>query len=62
MILTEWIILHGEDYPLGNLLMVYPDGPCEVEFADGSGRTYAILPIQPEKLIVLHDSPDYAAA
>ena len=42
--------------------MVYPDGRCEVEFADRSGRAYAILPIQSEKLMVLHDSPDYAAA
>jgi len=42
--------------------MIYPDGACEVEFADRSGRAYALLPIQPEKLIVLHDSPDYAAA
>jgi Domain of unknown function (DUF4926) len=47
---------------IGTVVMVYPDGACEVEFADRDGRAYAILPIQSEKLMVLHDSPDYRAA
>ncbi len=47
---------------IGTVVMIYPDGSCEVEFADRDGRAYAILPIAPDKLIVLHDSPDYAAA
>jgi hypothetical protein len=42
--------------------MTYPERACEVEFADRDGRAYAILPIKPEKLMILHDSPDYAAA
>jgi hypothetical protein len=42
--------------------MIYHDGACEVEFADRNSRAYAILPIQPERLMVLHDAPDYAAA
>jgi hypothetical protein len=42
--------------------MTYPDGACEVEFADLDGRAYAILSIQAEKLMVLHNAPDYAAA
>jgi hypothetical protein len=42
--------------------MMYPDGPCEVEFADSDGRAYAILPIQRNKLMVLHNAPDSAAA
>ena len=54
------LVLHRGQ--IGTVVMIYPDGPCEVEFADRSGRAYAILPIHPEKLIVLHDSPDYAAA
>jgi Domain of unknown function (DUF4926) len=47
---------------IGTVVMIYNDGTCEIEFADRSGRAYAILPIQPEKLIVLHDAPDYTAA
>jgi hypothetical protein len=43
-------------------VMIYPDGGCEVEFADREGRAYAILPIRPEKLMILQDAPDYAAA
>jgi hypothetical protein len=54
------LVLHRGQ--IGTVVMVYPDGRCEVEFADRSGRAYAILPIQSEKLMVLHDSPDYAAA
>jgi len=47
---------------IGTVVMTYPDGAYEVEFADRDGRAYAILPIRPEKLMLLHDSPDYAAA
>ena len=47
---------------IGTVVITYADGACEVEFADGDGRAYAILPIQPEKLMVLHYGPDYAAA
>ena len=54
------LVLHRGQ--IGTVVMIYPDGTCEVEFADRSGRAYALLPIQPEKLIVLHDSPDYVAA
>ena len=47
---------------IGTVVMTYPDGACEVEFADRDGRAYAILPVRPDKLIVLYDAPDYAAA
>ncbi|MGH7871945.1 MAG: DUF4926 domain-containing protein [Candidatus Binatia bacterium] len=47
---------------IGTVVMTYTDGTCEVEFADRDGRAYAILPIQPDKLMVLHVTPDYAAA
>jgi Domain of unknown function (DUF4926) len=47
---------------IGTVVMIYPDGACEIEFADRDGRAYAILPIEPGKLMVLHDTPDYAAA
>ena len=44
---------------IGTVVMVYDDGAVEVEFADSEGRTYALLPLQPDKLVVLHDTPDY---
>jgi hypothetical protein len=47
---------------IGTVVMTHTDGTCDVEFADRDGRAYAILPIQPDKLMVLHDAPDYAAA
>jgi len=47
---------------IGAVVMTYRDGTCEVEFADRDGRAYAILPVRPDKLMVLHDAPDYAAA
>ena len=54
------LVLHRGQ--IGTVVMTYPDGACEVEFADRNGRAYAILPILPEKLMVLHNAPDYAAA
>ena len=54
------LVLHRGQ--IGTVVMSYPDGACEVEFADLDGRAYAILPIPAEKLMVLHNAPDYAAA
>jgi hypothetical protein len=47
---------------IGTVVMVYEDGTCEVEFADREGRAFALLPIKPEQLMVLYDTPDFAAA
>jgi hypothetical protein len=47
---------------IGTVVMTYPDGACEVEFADRDGRAFAILPLRPDQLMVLHDTPDFAAA
>ena len=47
---------------IGSVVMLYPDGACEVEFADREGRAFAMLPLRPEQLMILHDSPDFAAA
>jgi hypothetical protein len=47
---------------IGTVVMRYPDGACEVEFADRDGRAFAILSLRPEQLMVLHDTPDFAAA
>ncbi len=47
---------------IGTVVMLYQDGACEVEFADRDGRTFAMLALQAEQLMVLHDTPDFAAA
>jgi Domain of unknown function (DUF4926) len=47
---------------IGTVVMSYPDGAYEVEFADRDGRAFAILSLRPEQLIVLRDTPDFASA
>jgi len=47
---------------IGTVVMTYQDGACEVEFADRDGRAFAILPLRPDQLMVLHDTPDFAVA
>jgi hypothetical protein len=47
---------------IGTVVEVFDDGACEVEFADPQGRTYALLTLAPEKLMVLRDTPVSAAA
>lgn len=47
---------------IGTVVMLYEDGACEIEFADRDGRTYALLSLVPEKLMILHDAPEHAAA
>lgn len=47
---------------IGTVVMTYEDGACEVEFADREGRAFALLPLKPEQLMVLYDTPDFAAA
>ena len=55
----DLLLRHGQ---IGAVVMLYPDGLCEVEFADRDGRAFALLPLRHEQLIILHDSPDFAAA
>jgi hypothetical protein len=43
------------------LLLRRDDGACEVEFADRSGRAYAILNLSADQLMVLHDAPERVA-
>lgn len=47
---------------IGTVVMLYADGGCEVEFAGRDGRAFAILPVRPEQLMVLYDTPSFAAA
>ena len=43
---------------IGTVVMLYDGGACEVEFADRSGRTYALLPLSADQLLVLLDTPE----
>jgi hypothetical protein len=47
---------------IGTVVMTYEDGACDVEFADRNGRTYALLTLLPDKLLVLHETPEHIAA
>lgn len=47
---------------IGTVVMTYEHGACDVEFADRNGRAYALLPLQPDKLLVLHETPEHIAA
>jgi hypothetical protein len=47
---------------IGTVVMTYDGNAFEVEFADRDGRAYAILPIKASRLMILHDTPELAAA
>jgi hypothetical protein len=47
---------------VGTVVMAYDGTAFEVEFSGKDGRTYALLPIAADKLIVLHEEPEFAAA
>jgi len=47
---------------IGTVVKLYQDGNCKVAFSDRDGRAFAILPLQPDQLMVLHDTPDFSAA
>jgi hypothetical protein len=47
---------------IGIIVTTYDDGACEVEFADRDGRAFAMLPLRPNQFMLLHDTPEFAAA
>ena len=47
---------------LGTVVMTYDGTAFEVEFSGKDGRAYALLPVAVEKLIVLQEEPEFAAA
>jgi hypothetical protein len=47
---------------VGTVVMELDGTAFEVEFAGKDGRAYALLPIAADKLIVLHEEPEFAAA
>ncbi len=42
---------------VGTVVEELSEGAFEVEFSDEQGKTYAMLPIKAEQLIVLHHAP-----
>jgi hypothetical protein len=52
----EPVLLRRGD--VGTVVMLYDGSACEAEFADRSGRTYALLPLSADRLLVLHDTPE----
>ena len=47
---------------VGTVVITYDGNAYEVEFAGRDGRAYALLPVAANKLMVLRDSPEHAAA
>jgi len=47
---------------IGTVVMDYPGDAFEVEFSGCDGRTYALLSIGADRLMLLRDSPEYAPA
>ena len=45
---------------VGTVVELY-DGAYEVEFSDDQGKTYAMLALKPEQILVLHHRPQAAA-
>lgn len=56
----EPVLLRRGD--VGTVVMLYDGGACEVEFADRNGRTYALLPLPADRLLVLRDIPERVGA
>jgi len=42
---------------VGTVVEALSGGAFEVEFSDEQGKTYAMLPLPPEQLLVLHHAP-----
>ena len=42
---------------VGTIVEMLSDGHAEVEFSDDQGKTYALLPLPLDQLMVLHHAP-----
>ena len=47
---------------VGTVVETWAPGVYEVEFSDGDGRTYAMVPVKAEQLMRLHHEPVHQAA
>jgi hypothetical protein len=57
--LPEQGLVRGQ---VGTVVESWAPGVYEVEFSDGSGRTYAMTALRADQLIVLHQEPVHRAA
>lgn len=56
--LTEDVPAHSLSRgQVGTVVEVYESGAVEVEFSDDEGRTYAMLALRPEQVLVLRFAP-----
>jgi len=46
---------------VGTVVEILSDGYFEVEFSDDEGKTYAMLPLAADQLIILHHAPGLLA-
>lgn len=59
--LMEDVPAHGLSRgQVGTVVEMYEGGAVEVEFADDEGRTYAMLALRPEQVLVLRFAPETA--
>ena len=56
---TPFLLRRGQ---IGAVVMTYDGSAVEVEFAGRDGRPYALMPIKTDRLMVLRDTPELAAA
>jgi len=47
---------------IGTIVMTYDGNVFEIEFADPDGHTYALLPVQADRLMRLRNVPEPAMA
>ena len=60
--LTEDVPEHGLlRGQVGTIVEVFAEGSYEVEFSGDDGRAYALAPLAPRQLMVLHYQPARAA-
>ena len=60
--LTEDVPEHGLlRGQVGTIVEVFAEGNYEVEFSGDDGRAYALAPLAPRQLMVLHYQPAHAA-
>jgi len=52
--LPEYGLVKGQ---VGTVVLVHEPGVYEVEFCDNDGKTYAMLALRSEQLIILHYAP-----
>ena len=53
----ELLLRRGQ---MGTVVMTYDGSTFEIEFAGRDGKTFAMLPIRAERLMVLRESPEPA--